>query len=185
MVGNTKQAITSKAFTIVELLIVIVVIGILAAIIIVGYGAVINNANDKSVQSDISKLADSVKLLGLDNNNIPDGGATSSSTGDPTVLSGISFKPNIGSYDKTVANLYYCSGFINGTKEFSIVARSKSGNAYSYNSKSGVSSFSGYTWTSSSNGVALCGVAGYTAPFNWSYGYNPVLNYGWYSWASN
>jgi prepilin-type N-terminal cleavage/methylation domain-containing protein len=184
-VGNTKQVTASKAFTIVELLIVIVVIGILAAITIVGYNAVINNANDKSVQSDISKLADSVKLLSLDNNNVPDGGATSSNTGDSTVLSGISFKPTIGSYDQTVANLYYCSGVINGTEEFTIVARSKSGNAYAYSSRSGVSSFSGYTWTSANNGVALCGVAGYTAPFNWSYGYSPAANYGWFAWAFN
>jgi prepilin-type N-terminal cleavage/methylation domain-containing protein len=182
---DTVSKGAKSAFTIVELLIVIVVIGILAGIILVGYSAVINNANDKSVQADISKLADSVKLLTLDNNGVPDGGATSSNTGDSTVLNGIRFKTNVVSYDQTVANLYYCSGMINGTEEFTIVARSKSGNAYSYSSKSGVAGFSGYTWTGSNNGVAVCGLAGYTAPFTWSYGYNPAANYGWYAWAFN
>jgi prepilin-type N-terminal cleavage/methylation domain-containing protein len=186
MVGKVWRAgKQSKAFTIVELLIVIVVIAILAAIIIVGYNAVIGNANDKSVQADISKLADSIKLISLDNNGIPSGGATSSNTGDSTVLNGVSFKPVSGIYDQTVANLYYCSGTINGSTEFTIVARSKSGNAFSYSSTRGVTNFSGYTWTSSNNGVAVCTQAGYTAPFTWSYGYNPAPNYGWYAWAFN
>ena len=41
-------------FTIVELLIVIVIIGILAAISIVAYNGVIGKANDSAVQQDLS-----------------------------------------------------------------------------------------------------------------------------------
>jgi len=43
-------------FTIVELLIVIVVIGILAAIIIVAFNGTQNKANDAAVQSDLRSL---------------------------------------------------------------------------------------------------------------------------------
>lgn len=175
----------SDAFTIVELIIVIVVIAILAAVIIVGYTAVIGNANDKSVQTDISKLADSIKLKSLDDDSIPAGGATSSNTGDSTILPGVTFKPNVGAYDTTVSNLYYCSGTLNGSDEFAVAARSKSGKAFSYISNKGVADFAGYTWTTSNNGVAACTALGFTAPFTWSYGYNPSPNYGWLAWAYN
>ncbi len=173
----------SKAFTLVELLIVIVVIVILATIVTIGYGAVVGNANDKAVQADVTKLADALKLKSLDNNNIPAGGATSSNTGDSTQLSGITFKPNVNGYDPTVSNLYYCSGTVNGSSEFAVAARSKSGKAFSYISNKGVSDFVGYSWTASSNGVALCTALGFSAPFTWSYGYNPSPSYGWYAWA--
>lgn len=184
MVGKVwRTREQSKAFTIVELIIVIVVIAILAAVIIVGYSAVVGNANDKSVQADISKLADSLKLTSLDNDGVPAGGATSSNTGDPTQLSGVTFKPNTGVYDLTVSNLYYCSGTLNGANEFAVAARSKSGKAFSYISNKGVSNFTGYTWTTSQNGVAVCTALGFTAPFTWSYGYDPTPNYGWMAWA--
>lgn len=175
----------TKAFTIVELLIVIVVIGILAAIAVIGYGAVIGNANDKSVQSDLNTVADAIKLKGLDDNGLPSGGATSSNTGDSTQLSGISFKPTDKSYDTTVSNLFYCKGAINGVDEFAVAARSKSGKAFSYISTKGVSNFSGYTWSASNNGVAVCTALGFSAPFTWSYGYNPGPTYGWFTWAYN
>jgi prepilin-type N-terminal cleavage/methylation domain-containing protein len=183
-VGNTKQAITSQAFTIVELLIVIVVIGILSAITLVGYSAVINNANDKSIQADISKLGDIVKLKNLDDQVVPVGGMTSAGVGTSTVFSGVTFKPNNqNSYDKTVSNLYYCEGIINGTDEYAIVARSKSGNAYSFSSKSGVASFAASVWTAASNGPAVCGALGFSSPFTWSYGFNPT-GAVWASWST-
>jgi prepilin-type N-terminal cleavage/methylation domain-containing protein len=53
LVGNT---IKQKGFTIVELLIVIVVIAILAAITIVAYNGIQNRANDSSVQSDLRQF---------------------------------------------------------------------------------------------------------------------------------
>lgn len=48
-------------FTIVELLIVIVVIGILAAIVIVAYNGVTNRANDNAVKSDLANLAKKIE----------------------------------------------------------------------------------------------------------------------------
>lgn len=49
--------VNRPGFTIVELLIVIVVIGVLAAIVIVAYSGVQNRASDASVQSDLRALA--------------------------------------------------------------------------------------------------------------------------------
>ena len=179
---STKQE-QREGFTIVELLIVIVVIAILAAIIVVGYTAVIGNANDKALQADISGLADAVKLKGLDDNGVPPGGATSSNTGNSTIFSGMAFKPNVTVYDTTVSNLYYCAGTLNGNDEFAIAARSKSGKAFSYISNKGVAEFTSYTWTAGNGGVAVCNDLGFTAPFTWSYGFYPSR--GWYSWAFN
>jgi prepilin-type N-terminal cleavage/methylation domain-containing protein len=58
----TKQ----KGFTIVELLIVIVVIAILAAITIVSYNGIQKSAIESSMKSDISNAA---KILAMDNTN--------------------------------------------------------------------------------------------------------------------
>ena len=71
--GNSKAK--GVGFTIVELLIVVTVIGILSLIIVVSYGAVVNNAHDSSVKDNMVKLSDQVKLLALDTNTIPIGGA--------------------------------------------------------------------------------------------------------------
>lgn len=180
-----KVKVASRGFTIVELLIVIVVIAILALISFIGYGAVINSANDKSVQSDLAKLGDTIKLKNLDNNGLPQGGMTSSGIGNGGTFSGITFKPSIGAYDTTVSNLYYCEGTANNSDEYALVARSKSGKAFSYSSKGSSATFNANVWTAASNGSAVCTAAGFSAPFTWSYGYDPTPNYGWFAWASS
>lgn len=181
--GNRVNKTATKGFTIVELIIVIVVIAILSVIIIVSYNAVVSNAHNSAVQADLSKLADAIKLKTLDDGIVPDGGATSLNTGNSTVLPGISFAPNKESYDRTVANLYYCAGDINGTKEYAIIAKSLSGVSYILRSNQGLADLTEYLMTSSNNGVALCTAVGFTAPFTWSYGYASTTN-TWWTWAN-
>jgi general secretion pathway protein G len=54
--NNIKKMKNEKGFTIVELLIVIVVIGILAAIVIVAYNGVQNKANTTKAQTNASAV---------------------------------------------------------------------------------------------------------------------------------
>ncbi len=61
----------SPGFTIVELLIVIVIIGILAAIVIVAYNGIQARARDSQRQTDISAIAKALELYYIDNGRFP------------------------------------------------------------------------------------------------------------------
>lgn len=59
---------SKKGFTIVELLIVIVVIAILAALTIVAYNGIQQRARDSVRKSDLAAIAKALKLYAVDNN---------------------------------------------------------------------------------------------------------------------
>lgn len=67
MSGFKKSKKNGQGFTIVELLIVIVIIAILAAITIVAYNGIQQRARDATRKSDIAALAKAVKLYSVDN----------------------------------------------------------------------------------------------------------------------
>ena len=71
--GFTRQKSVrfSGGFTIVELLIVIVVIGILAAITIVAYNSIQTRARDNVRKADIANLAKGIELYYAANGNYP------------------------------------------------------------------------------------------------------------------
>ena len=75
-----------RGFTIVELLVVIVVIGILAAITIVSYTGLSSKANVASLQSDLNNASKAIKLFQITNSNYPDSVSTSCSTSTATIL---------------------------------------------------------------------------------------------------
>lgn len=58
----------TSGFTIVELLIVIVVIGILAAITVVAFNGVQSRARDTARKTDLVQIANAVRMYALDNN---------------------------------------------------------------------------------------------------------------------
>lgn len=79
--GYNKQ-LRSSGFTIVELLIVIVVIGILAAITIVAYGGIQARARDSLRKNDIDTITKALELYYIDNGKYPlSGGSTAINAG--------------------------------------------------------------------------------------------------------
>ncbi len=66
-----KQRAEQRGFTIVELLIVIVVIGILAAITIVAYSGINKRAQFASVQSDVTNASKKIEIYRVDSSNYP------------------------------------------------------------------------------------------------------------------
>ena len=69
-----KSDVSSKyyrGFTIVELLVVIVVIGILAAITVVSYSGISSKANLASLSSDLTNISKQLQLFQIDNSTYP------------------------------------------------------------------------------------------------------------------
>ena len=119
-------------FTIVELLIVIVVIAILAAISIVAYIGIQNRAYDTSVQSDLAYLAKVAHFYNADNGTYPTGGQlvgySSSTTGQPV-------KATKSAYSTASNSMLYCA--LTDGSMYGFVARSKSSKAFYVSSSSG------------------------------------------------
>ena len=139
MMSNIKNR---HGFTIVELLIVIVVIGILAAITIVAFNGVQNRGYDSSVQSDMSsfkKKVESAKILSADDLYPP------SAFGAQV---GASFSK---SAYQTLNNVIYCIS--TDRTEFALAGLSKSGKSFYVTNTKGVSNYS-WAWTQS--GAATC-----------------------------
>lgn len=68
----------SSGFTIIELLVVIVVIGILASIVIVAYTGVQARANDTRMKSIANQLEEAILIWNVNSNAMPKGGWSSS-----------------------------------------------------------------------------------------------------------
>lgn len=128
MWARSKQA----GFTIVELLIVIVIIGILAAITIVSFNGVQGKANDVAVQSDLKNIAKQFEMYKLDNGVYPAG------TAQLTTLGLRASKNSYGNgFVSDTYNMLYCRVAADGPNKFAMMASSKSGTVYIYKSETG------------------------------------------------
>lgn len=111
-----------QGFTIVELLIVIVVIGILTTITVISFKGVQNRAYDSSVQSDFNKFTNFFEMFKIDNSKYP-----TTTLG----VTSLSIKVAKGAYavsPVTPTNLTAC--YSDDGSEIAIVALSKSGRAF-------------------------------------------------------
>ena len=122
-----------KGFTIVELVIVTVVIGILATIAIVSYSGTQKKAYDTSVQTDLEQMADQFDIFRTRS-------ATDVYPASQTDLESLDINITESAYSTTVAvNVYACVSA--DFKSFAIVSQSKSGNILKITNTSDTSTF--------------------------------------------
>ena len=109
----------AAGFTIVELLIVIVIIGILAGIVIMAYNGIQNTANDTVVNNDLAQIAKKMEKYKIE--------AISGTYPGPTELEAadLAFSKNV--YN-TGNNYYYC--YDAGADRYILAVRSKTGQQY-------------------------------------------------------
>jgi general secretion pathway protein G len=107
----------NTGFTIVELLIVIVIIGILAAIVIVAYNGITGKANDSAVQSDLANMAKKFGIAKALNGTYPF---------PPTTSMDIHVTKSV--YAANTNNMYYC--YDSATDRYAVQAKSVTGQVY-------------------------------------------------------
>lgn len=122
--------IHQRGFSIPELLVVIVAIGILASIVIVTYSGIQGRAQDAAVQSDL----DNVSGLLESYRNREDGtNPVHEYPRSKTTLETLGIKASKNSYNTTVTyNMIYCvaNSGANAYKEYKLIGLSKSGNIF-------------------------------------------------------
>lgn len=124
--------IKQTGFTVVELIVAIVVIGILATITVVAYNGIQNNGYDSSVKSDLSALAKKLDIFYGDNYKFP------STTSD---LESLKLKVNQSAYNTSrVLNFSYCANA--DRTAYALGAISKSGKQFSITSNNGIQEYS-------------------------------------------
>lgn len=93
-----KSKASSRGFTIVELLIVIVIIGVLAALVIVAYNGIQNRARDTKRVTEVRQIQKILAMYHADNGEYPPVGA------DNTSIALSTLSPYLSSYTNTLPN---------------------------------------------------------------------------------
>lgn len=122
---DTSQPLAKlqKGFTIVELLIVIVIIGILITLVITGYNGIQVRAKDETVRSDLRNAATKFELYYVDFGRYPTTAALPSAN---IAASKRSDAYMVGS------NFLYCA--TTNAASYALIARSESGTSYAITS---------------------------------------------------
>ncbi len=157
-----------QGFTIVELLIVIVIIAILAAITVVAYNGIQGRANDSIIQADLSNNSKQIEFYKIDNGQHPLNGPD---------LANVNIQATRPSYDTSYYNLYYCTQTSTRDK-YAFAARSKSGTVY-YVSSVG----KGTLGNTDINGTKACNIIGLTSGTDTTISTGLTNTGVWQSWV--
>jgi len=166
---NKRASHTALGFTIVELLIVIVVIAILAAITIVAYNGIQNRANDSAVQNDLESFAKVMEMQKIDS-------TSGTYPSIPTAAMNLKFSKGSYGMDNRSRNLEYC--YNSTTDTYILMANSKSGNYFkAVNGK--------VSATAAASGYGICSQIGLasTNP-NYPDGFYDSNNPKWATWTN-
>lgn len=171
---------TISGFTIVELLIVIVVIGILAAIVIVAYSGVQNRAYDTSVQSDMRNIAKQLEAGKVDSPT------ESYPTTNPTIAASVNIRLNKNAYATTPTvgyNLLMCFPTTLNPTDYILLAQSKSGKKYSMRTSGAITEYTGgASWAGTAASLCDSVIVGWTAS-GAGYAASDGVTGPWRSWA--
>lgn len=116
-----------QGFTIVELLIVVVVIAILAAITVVSYSGIQKSATTSAVKAELANNGKLLEMYRVENSQYP---------APPTLAIGISFTET--HYNLTRNNLYYCANPTTDQFALSAVQKGENSKGFAYISGQGV-----------------------------------------------
>lgn len=174
-----KKFTKQPGFTIVELLIVIVVIGILAAIVIVAYTGIQGQAYDAAVKNDFGNLSKLMLNYQTINGHLP---------ANATDLANAGIKVDKNAYDLTSTlsrNVGLCIVALPGNERYAFLSLSKSGNWFTYDTTGKITQYSKSTWPGNAspctNSMGFVSTeTGYWATWGAEQG---APNNGWYTWA--
>ncbi|MAU33546.1 hypothetical protein CMN23_00185 [Candidatus Saccharibacteria bacterium] len=175
-----RTDLKKDGFTIVELLIVIVVIAILAAITVVAYNGIQGSASDSAVQSDINAFVKKIKMYEVENSMPPPGGSYDGGN-NSTGPGGLSIKVTQVAYREDAYQWYYCRADV-APYNYGVAAVSKSGKVFAYTSQDGWYNYTG-SWGSSGMSGTICPVLTGVSTANSSFSYGKGTG-NWFGWTT-